>query len=412
MGERPLRYCAPIQKKDPKKESLLKWIVASLALLLTVGMLAGAVAATVVSRPKDPAPTLSVSEISEAPAVSEAPTVSETSETSDISEPSETSQASGSSAISDLPSDEPSEPSETPDEPSEKPSETPDEPSEKPAEPEYVYESYTKPIPHETKYVETDDLEEGKTKVKQEGKDGVMKYSVKRIYDGDKIVEEHCWSVDVIEKPVTEIILKGIHREYTYETYTYDEEIKYKTVYEDTEDLPVGEEEVKQEGRNGLVRYTVKKTYVNGKKQGEEVVDKETVTEVRNKIIRRGVKKTVTVNGKTFGYLEAIEVKTTCYYKGEPGGDHSRTGKDLEYGMIAVDRSLIPLESKLYIDFNGRKVFENTTYDGIFYAEDTGGLIKGNKIDVYFESYDAAKTFNNVISTATVYILEEGHFKG
>lgn len=411
MGERPLRYCAPIQKKDPKKESLLKWIVASLALLLTVGMLAGAVAATVASRAKDPTPLPPVSEASETPADSEIPANSE------IPVNSETSVASEASEISDLPSDEPSEPaSESSELPADEPSETPDEPSEepsdKPAEPEYVYESYTKPIPHETKYVETDDLEEGKTKVKQEGKDGVMKYSVKRIYDGDKIVEEHCWSEDVIEKPVTEIILKGIHREYTYETYTYDEEIKYKTVYEDTEDLPVGEEEVKQDGRNGLVRYTVKKTYVNGKKQGEEVVDKETVTEVRNKIIRRGVKKTVTVNGKTFGYLEAIEVKTTCYYKGEPGGDHSRTGKDLEYGMIAVDRSLIPLESKLYIDFNGRKVFENTTYDGIFYAEDTGGLIIGNKIDVYFESYDAAKTFNNVISTATVYILEEGHFKG
>ncbi len=48
---------------------------------------------------------------------------------------------------------------------------------------------------------------------------------------------------------------------------------------------------------------------------------------------------------------------------------------------IAVDTSIIPLGTKFIMDGN------------IYVAEDTGGAIKGNRIDVYFENHEDALKF-------------------
>jgi len=62
------------------------------------------------------------------------------------------------------------------------------------------------------------------------------------------------------------------------------------------------------------------------------------------------------------------------------------TGKEIKTGMIAVDKKIIPLGTKIEIkDF------------GIFVAEDTGGKIKGNRIDIYFETKEEAKNFGRKV---------------
>ena len=58
------------------------------------------------------------------------------------------------------------------------------------------------------------------------------------------------------------------------------------------------------------------------------------------------------------------------------------TGKEIKKGMIAVDTKVIPLGTKIEIKDMG-----------IFIAEDTGGKIKGNRIDIYFNSREEAKKF-------------------
>jgi len=58
------------------------------------------------------------------------------------------------------------------------------------------------------------------------------------------------------------------------------------------------------------------------------------------------------------------------------------TGKEIKQGMVAVDPEVIPLGTKIEIKEMG-----------IFVAEDTGGKIKGNRIDVYFDSKEEAKKF-------------------
>ena len=63
------------------------------------------------------------------------------------------------------------------------------------------------------------------------------------------------------------------------------------------------------------------------------------------------------------------------------------------WGTVAVDPSVIPLYSRLYIPGYGFAV-----------AGDTGGAIVGNRIDLFFPSYSDAIRFGR--RTVTVYVLE------
>ena len=60
---------------------------------------------------------------------------------------------------------------------------------------------------------------------------------------------------------------------------------------------------------------------------------------------------------------------------------------------IAVDSSIIPLGSRVYIEGYG-----------VFIAEDTGGAIKNNKIDIFVSSHDRA--YDLGVQNAAVYLLD------
>ena len=65
-------------------------------------------------------------------------------------------------------------------------------------------------------------------------------------------------------------------------------------------------------------------------------------------------------------------------------GQITATGKNVFKGIIAVDPKIIPYGTRLEI--------KNMGY---FVAEDTGGKIKGNRIDIYFDSKAEANEFGN-----------------
>ena len=71
----------------------------------------------------------------------------------------------------------------------------------------------------------------------------------------------------------------------------------------------------------------------------------------------------------------------------------TRLGTPLRYGVVAVDPKVIPLGTKLYIEGYGYAV-----------AEDTGGAIKGNRIDLCFTSRAQADNFGR--RNVKVYILK------
>jgi 3D (Asp-Asp-Asp) domain-containing protein len=78
-------------------------------------------------------------------------------------------------------------------------------------------------------------------------------------------------------------------------------------------------------------------------------------------------------------------------------------GSRLRPGMIAVDPKVIPLGSKVYVTGYTHPALPFGGFVGI--AADTGGAIKGNRIDIYMEASPSSVSafgFQNV----KVYILK------
>jgi 3D (Asp-Asp-Asp) domain-containing protein len=76
----------------------------------------------------------------------------------------------------------------------------------------------------------------------------------------------------------------------------------------------------------------------------------------------------------------SLNVSDTGKSKSHPAYGITKTGTKATYKRtIAVDPKVIPLGSKVYIEFPEPYTYMNGTY----IAEDTGGAIKGNKIDVF-----------------------------
>jgi len=77
--------------------------------------------------------------------------------------------------------------------------------------------------------------------------------------------------------------------------------------------------------------------------------------------------------------------------------DYGRTSSDvmaLEGSTIATDNSIIPIGTKVSL---GKY--------GVFTAQDKGGAIKGNRIDIFFNSHQAALNFGK--QEVTVYLILE-----
>lgn len=73
---------------------------------------------------------------------------------------------------------------------------------------------------------------------------------------------------------------------------------------------------------------------------------------------------------------------------------------------IAVDPNVIPLGSRVRIKFDNEKM---SKYNGVYTAVDTGGAIKGNRIDLFFGDYGSSYVSEEAIEfgvqTALVQII-------
>ena len=92
----------------------------------------------------------------------------------------------------------------------------------------------------------------------------------------------------------------------------------------------------------------------------------------------------------------SLLVQVTAYsYQTAGGGAHgsiTRTGTQVRWGTVAVDPGIIPLGSRLMID----------GFDIVFVAEDTGGGVRGNHIDIFFPDYASAVRFGVQYRNVTI----------
>lgn len=185
--------------------------------------------------------------------------------------------------------------------------------------------------------------------------------------------------------------------------------------------LYVGESKVLQEGVEGVKEVTTKTVYHDGVPFGEAEVTEQIISEPTEKIVAEGVtpkivkkKATTSESGNKFGgsgsgthkdftYKKKFTVNASAYEPYNCGGDGrgiTASGIKAQFGVVAVDPKVIPLGTKLYIEStDGGKSW---TY-GYCIAADTGGAIKGNKVDLCFNTRSECIKFGR--RSATVYVL-------
>ena len=175
------------------------------------------------------------------------------------------------------------------------------------------------------------------------------------------------------------------------------------------------------EGQNGIKAVTSKVTYKNGEEISREVIGEDIVTPVKNRVIAKGTadvkaaasksssvaKSTSASTGgssiNSMQYTKKITMTATAYTTSpsENGGySVSAMGNPLRHGIVAIDPSIVPLGSKVYVE-----AADGSWSYGVASAEDTGGAIKGNRIDLCFEM-SPSKASNFGRQSCNVYILK------
>ena len=182
--------------------------------------------------------------------------------------------------------------------------------------------------------------------------------------------------------------------------------------------LPKGTVRVAQAGKPGIMIHHIEKVYQDGELASMRLLGKEVQLVTKDKIIAVGTKaipKPVVVvktsktspttakvsrnvaskAGVDFDYKKVLKnVSMTAYSSEEPGiGTRTASGTRVTEGRtIAVDPDIIPMGWWVYIEGLGFRR-----------AEDTGGAINGNKIDVYYDSLSNARSFGR--KSRTVYVI-------
>jgi len=213
------------------------------------------------------------------------------------------------------------------------------------------------------------------------------------------------------------------------ELLEYDEIIPHTVhIYED-DSLEPGEEQVLVEGCDGLTKVRAEIIYENGVETQRSILSELVITNPTDGIILRGVDRSVKeqensgleeyrqsdtsdktdafqhtyadksyVPGTNLAYRELLDYDATAYYC-PTSWNITFTGTEARVGTVAVDPRYIPLGTKMYIvSADGEYVY------GYCIAEDTGGVIKGKIVDLYFDTYDECVQFGR--RDVKIYILE------
>ena len=233
-------------------------------------------------------------------------------------------------------------------------------------------------------------------------------------------------------------------------TETYTKAIPYETTYYEDDTLPIGTQAVISEGRNGEMICTAEVTYRNGVETNRNVIKQILNRQATPRIIAIGTadpladidfsqfdisdsndtvaeeyppeqttpeeesepededpveenepadeeidypiigENTITTaSGEVLTYTHTMTVEATAYTKTDAGcDDWTATGTLARYGAIAVDPSVIPYGTRMYIvSWDGSVVYGYAT------AEDCGGAINGARVDLYYDTYEECIQF-------------------
>ncbi len=173
-------------------------------------------------------------------------------------------------------------------------------------------------------------------------------------------------------------------------TYTKSEKINYQTTYIDDNTMYVGEEVVITPGADGEVQTVYKEIYSKEVLIATEEVSKTVISEPTTAVVKRGT--IDSINGMKF--KRAAKMLVTGYTPFDEGCTGvTASGKKAGFGIIAADTRVFPFGTKIYVPGYGVGV-----------VEDRGGAIKGNRLDLCYNTVGDALKWG--VKNINVYILE------
>lgn len=180
----------------------------------------------------------------------------------------------------------------------------------------------------------------------------------------------------------------NLNRKVAYKDETVAEEFNFSIVKRLNPMLEAGTINTVQEGVNGEKNVTYKVKYEKGVEVSREAVSEEIVKQPVDKIVEYGNKnasKDAPVNKGMLDYKYVITCEATAYdLSAEENGGYAgqtATGVPLDKGVIAVDPRVIPLGSRVYIE-----ALDGSWSYGYAVAADTGGAIKGKRVDLCYRT--------------------------
>ena len=197
---------------------------------------------------------------------------------------------------------------------------------------------------------------------------------------------------------------------YTDRTKTVS--VPYTTEVKYTGELREGASKVSQKGVNGVRTIVYRDRLENGEVVSTEVISDKVTTEPVKKIILKGTKVGNVVSdppmdipldsaGQPLQYKKKLTGTATAYTSDRgDSGLYTATGCRAQVGVVAVNPSVIPYGTKLWIvSPDGKVVY------GYAVAGDTGGAVKSGKtlVDLYYDTYGECSRFGR--RTMNVYIL-------
>ncbi|OPJ62296.1 3D domain-containing protein [Clostridium oryzae] len=190
----------------------------------------------------------------------------------------------------------------------------------------------------------------------------------------------------------------------TSKTFSKTKSIDYKKITKKNKKLLRSVKKILQRGKAGKRKIVTQIVYEDGKKVSSKVVSNKIVKKPKSTIVVLGTRKptpkpstpTFSRGGISMAYRNVLTMRATAYSGGV--GTYTASGRRAVrnsggYSTIAVDPSIIPYGTRLYIQGYGFAI-----------AADTGSAIRGNKIDVYFNSYREACHWG--VKYIRVYVLK------
>jgi len=183
----------------------------------------------------------------------------------------------------------------------------------------------------------------------------------------------------------------------------------YKLITRENSSMNKGYKKVLREGKEGVREKTLKTIFQDGKEIAKQVIEETFISNPIDMIVEVGtILNKKTSRGDSIRYKKVLNMTATGYtasFKdtgkkpGDKGFGITYTGTKVKKGVIAVDPKIIPLGTRVYVESVG-----NSSDYGYAIAADIGGAIKGNIIDLYYDTSEKANNWGR--RKVKVYVLQ------